>query len=115
MSYRNMETVMDYMKRNPNPLALYVFTEKKEEANYLIENIPSGGVMINDVLIHVATSKFPFGGVGQSGMGYYHGYHGFETFTHKRTILDRKTYVEFPMRFAPYSDYKMKLFRFLMK
>lgn len=115
MSYQNIETVLDYMKRNPNPLALYLFTQKKEEAEYLIENIPSGGVMINDVLIHVATSKFPFGGVGQSGMGFYHGYHSFETFTHKRTILDRKTYVEFPMRFAPYSDYKMKIFRFLMK
>lgn len=115
MEFQNLSTVVEYMNRHPAPLALYIFSEKKPEVERLLSKIPSGGAMVNDVLIHVASAKFPFGGVGQSGMGDYHGFYSFETFTHRRTILDRKTWAEFPVRFAPYSKYKLSIFRKLLK
>lgn len=115
MEFWNLSDVEEYMSRKPSPLALYVFSEDKKEVHHLLKRIPSGGAVVNDVLIHVGVTKFPFGGVGQSGMGQYHGRNSLETFTHKRTILDRKTWVEFPVRFAPYSKHKLLIFRKLLK
>ncbi|SET15434.1 aldehyde dehydrogenase family protein [[Clostridium] polysaccharolyticum] len=111
LAYQKLDSVIEHMHRNPNPLALYVFTENKEEAQYLIQNIPSGGAVINDVIIHAGVPKYPFGGVGESGVGMYHGIYSLDTFTHRRTVIERMTFTELPFRFAPYTDRKMKFFR----
>lgn len=115
VTYNELDDIVEYTRKQPNPLALYVFSKRTEEADYLIEKIPSGGAMINDVLLQAASAGFPFGGVGLSGMGDYHGKFSFETFTHRRSILSRSKYIEFPMRFAPYKDYKLWIFRKLLK
>ena len=74
-----------------------------------------GGGCINDTIIHLATSAMPFGGVGESGMGGYHGRFGFDTFTHYKSIVDKKTWLDLPMRYQPYDDMKEKLVRRFMK
>lgn len=73
--------------------------------------LPSGGGCINDVVVHLATSSLPFGGVGESGMGAYHGKTGFETFSHTKSILDKKCWLDLPMRYQPYGS---KLNRWLI-
>ncbi len=115
MTYRKLDSVIAYLKKQEHPLALYIFTERKQEAEHIINIIPSGGAMVNDVLLHVGTSKFPFGGVGYSGMGTYHGLYSYKTFSHIRTVMVRKTFMEISLRFAPYSEKKLKLFKRILK
>ena len=80
----------------------------------MIRETSSGGVTINDTILHVGTSNLPFGGVGKSGMGSYHGKKSFDTFTHEKSIVKRGTYIEFSFRFAPFKD-KINLLRKVMK
>lgn len=77
----------------------------------VLEKCRFGGGCINDTLIHLATSEMPFGGVGESGMGGYHGEAGFAEFTHKRSIVDKKKWMDFPIRYQPYTAKKLKLIR----
>lgn len=114
MGYSKIESVIQYLKGQPSPLALYIFTENRKDADYIIEEVPSGDVLINDTILHVATSVLPFGGVGNSGMGMYHGQYSLETFTHTRSVMERKTWIELPLRFAPYKN-KTDLFRKFIK
>lgn len=114
MGYSEIKSVIQYLKEQPSALALYVFTEKRKDADYIINEVPSGAVLINDTVMHVATSVLPFGGVGNSGMGMYHGRYSLDTFTHTRSVMERKTWVEFPLRFPPYKN-KINLFRKLFK
>lgn len=79
-----------------------------------MKNTTSGGVTINDTVIHVASSYLPFGGVGNSGIGSYHGKASFDTFTHEKSVIKRGTFIEIPVRFAPYGD-KIKILKKLMK
>ena len=74
-----------------------------------------GGGCVNDVVIHIASSALPFGGVGESGMGAYHGKAGFECFSHTKGIVDKKTWIDMPMRYQPYKKFFEKLVRFFMK
>lgn len=83
------------------PLALYYFGDK-ETAQKVIRNTSSGGVCVNDTILHVANQHLPFGGVGESGMGSYHGKAGFDTFTHKRSVLISKTKIDFKLKYPPY-------------
>lgn len=114
VTYDVLEEEIEVLQKKPSPLALYIFTENKEEQRYILEKLPSGDVMINDTVLHVATSKFPFGGVGTSGIGKYHGYSGFETFTHTRSVLYRGTWIEISLRFAPYKN-KLAFVRKILK
>lgn len=92
------------------PLALYVFTNDRKQADLIFNKTRSGGASMNDVVLHVGCSSLPFGGVGTSGHGAYHGKYGFDAFSHKRAILRQPFWVEFLMkvRYAPYSDKKTK-------
>ena len=74
-----------------------------------------GGGCVNDTLIHLATSYLPFGGFGESGMGSYHGKAGFDTFTHYKSVVDKKTWIDLPMRYQPYKKRYQKLLRFFLK
>ncbi len=99
------------VEEHPHPLALYVFSEDKKAQRRILEHCHFGGGCINDTIIHLATSAMPFGGVGESGMGGYHGRAGFETFSHYRSIVDKKTWMDLPIRYQRYDEKKEKMLR----
>ena len=99
----------------PHPLAFYIFTSNKALAKEVTSRCGFGGGCINDVVIHLATSEMEFGGFGESGMGAYHGKKGFETFSHYKSIVDKKTWMDLPMRYQPYNKFYEKLLRIFLK
>lgn len=112
LTYQQTEQIYEILANRPQPLALYLFTENKQQMKTLTEKLQFGGGCINDTVIHLATSKLPFGGVGESGMGAYHGKFGFDTFSHRKAIVNKKTWLDLPLRYHPYSQpYKDKLVR----
>lgn len=98
-----------------HPLALYIFTSNKTIAKQVTSRCGFGGGCINDVVIHLATSEMGFGGFGESGMGSYHGKDGFDTFSHYKSIVDKKTWLDLPMRYQPYKKIYEKLLRIFLK
>lgn len=88
----------------PKPLALYIFAEDRKKIKEVTTRVSYGGGCINDAVVHLATSEMGFGGVGESGMGAYHGKVGFNTFSHNKSILDKKTWIDMPMRYQPYKN-----------
>ncbi len=99
----------------PHPLALYFFTSDKAAAKDVTSRCGFGGGCINDTIIHLATTKMGFGGFGESGMGAYHGKTGFDTFSHYKSIVDKKTWIDLPMRYQPYRKMHEKMVRFFLK
>ncbi len=110
LEYEDIEEVITMVNSHPKPLALYLFTRSKELEDRIVKCIPFGGGCINDTLVHLATSYMPFGGVGDSGMGGYHGKWSFDTFTHKKSILKKSNMLDINIRYAPYKD-KLKLLK----
>ena len=102
LTYDNLEEVYALLAKKPKPLALYFFSEDKKRIKEVTSRISYGGGCINDVVIHLATSQMGFGGVGESGMGSYHGKTGFDAFSHTKSIVDKKTWMDLPMRYQPY-------------
>ena len=115
ITYDNIDEVYNTLKDRPKPLELYVFSENKKNIAFITERIQFGGGCVNDTVIHLATTSMGFGGVGESGMGSYHGKTGFDTFSHKKSIVDKKTWLDLPMRYQPYSDKKDGLIRKFLK
>ena len=115
LTYASMEEAIARINALPHPLALYVFTSEKTVARRFTERCSFGGGCINDVVIHLATSEMGFGGVGESGMGAYHGRKGFDTFTHEKSIVDKKTWIDLPMRYQPYRKIWEKTLRRFLK
>ncbi|MCC0781809.1 aldehyde dehydrogenase [Clostridioides sp. ES-S-0108-01] len=113
LSYKDLDEVVKEIIQRPNPLALYIFTKNKHLENKLLEMIPAGGCCINDTIIHIATNYLPFGGVGESGMGSYHGKAGFDTFTHYKSVL-KKLNLDVPIRYAPYDNKLIKILKKIM-
>ena len=111
LTYKTRQEVIDFVEFNPRPLALYVFSSDKQWQQQVLGRLRYGGGCINDVVIHLATTAMPFGGVGESGMGGYHGKYGFDTFTHYKSIVDKKTWLDLPMRYQPYNKQKDSLIR----
>ncbi len=111
LTYQSLEGAITTLTKMEKPLALYLFTSKKQEIEYVHSRVRFGGGCVNDTLIHLATSELPFGGVGESGMGSYHGKYGFDTFSHKQSILNKKTWLDLPMRYQPYTEKKEKTIR----
>ena len=97
----------------PNPLALYVFSKDKHVTAEIIERTHSGGVCVNDVVMHIIVPELPFGGVGASGIGAYNGRSSFETFSHRRGVLTKGFRLDAPLRYPPYTDSKVKWLKFL--
>jgi aldehyde dehydrogenase (NAD+) len=114
MTFGNLSEVIKYVNKRDKPLALYYFSENKNNIEKVIKETSSGGVTINDTVIHVGTTNLHFGGVGTSGMGSYHGKKSFDTFTHEKSIVKRGTYIEFSFRFAPFKN-KINLLRKVIK
>ncbi len=98
-----------------HPLALYLFTSDKHSVKLVTEHCGFGGGCINDTIIHLATSNMAFGGFGESGMGSYHGKAGFETFSHFKSIVDKKTWIDLPMRYQPYQSFYDKLVHLFLR
>ena len=113
--FDSLDEVIRRINSMPHPLALYIFTSDKKAARKATARCGFGGGCINDTIIHLATSEMGFGGFGESGMGAYHGKTGFDTFTHYKSIVDKKTWIDFPMRYQPYRKGDEKLVRFFLK
>lgn len=104
LTFENFDAVIDELKEKDKPLALYVFSNNKKHIKRVTTELSYGGGCINDVVIHLATSEMGFGGVGESGMGSYHGKDGFDAFSHYKSIVDKKTWMDLPMRYQPYKS-----------
>lgn len=115
LSFENIEYVAKKVNSMDSPLALYIFASDKKLIKYVTGHIQYGGGCINDTIVHLATTEMGFGGVGASGMGSYHGKHGFDTFTHYKSIMDKKTFLDFPMRYQPYNKLNDKLIKMFLK
>ena len=103
LSYEGLEEVIARLQGLPKPLALYLFSENRSTINAVTSRISYGGGCVNDTVIHLATSEMAFGGVGESGMGGYHGKAGFDTFSHTKSMVDKKTWIDLPVRYQPYN------------
>ena len=114
LEYENLETAIEMINDRPKPLALYIFTEDKNVEAEVLKKISFGGGCVNDTISHVASSSLPFGGVGNSGMGSYHGRDSFETFSHRKSILKKSTSISIKLIFPPYGN-RAKLIRRLLK
>lgn len=110
----SVEAAIDFVNERDKPLALYVFTNDRDHARRVIDHTSSGGACINDCVSHLAPPELPFGGVGPSGMGAYHGKASFDTFTHEKSVLDKATKLDAPLRYPPYVDQKLKWAKRLM-
>ena len=102
LSFDSIDEAIRNINARPHPLAFYIFTNDKAIAKKATTKCGFGGGCINDTIIHLATSELGFGGFGASGMGSYHGKAGFDTFTHYKSIVDKKTWLDLPMRYQPY-------------
>jgi len=105
MTFNNLDTALDYINSNEKPLAFYYFGPAKVARKILIKTT-SGGGCINDTLIHIANHRLPFGGVGNSGMGNYHGKFSFQVFSHSRAIVSSVTWIDLPFKYAPFKFFK---------
>jgi aldehyde dehydrogenase (NAD+) len=115
LTYTDIEDALKAIKARPKPLALYLFSKDRALQRRVLREVPFGGGCLNDTIIHLATPHMGFGGVGESGMGAYHGKLSFDTFTHYKSIVDKKTWIDLPIRYAPYTKSKERLLRMFLK
>ena len=115
LTYETLDEAIRLIRSRPKPLALYLFTASREVEKKVLNSCAFGGGCINDTIIHLATSQMPFGGVGESGMGSYHGKQSFDTFTHYRSIVRKSTWLDLPMRYHPYTEKNFRMIRKFMK
>ena len=115
VTYDTMDEAVRFINSRPHPLALYLFSEDKAVQQRFLDSVPYGGGCINDVIIHLATSRMGFGGVGESGMGSYHGKLSFETFSHEKSIVKKSNLIDLPFRDMPYTAWKDALIRMFLK
>lgn len=115
MTYVHLHEVIEYINLHPTPLALYLFTRDQHTEQVITSSVSYGGGCINDTIIHLATPYLGFGGVGNSGMGKYHGYDSFATFSHYKSIVKRGSWLDPSLRYHPYSQVKERLMRLILK
>ena len=113
--YDSLNEVITNINSMPHPLALYLFTSNKDTVKKVTSLCGFGGGCVNDTIIHLATSEMGFGGFGESGMGAYHGKTGFDTFSHDKSIVDKKTWLDLPMRYQPYRKIYNQLIHIFLK
>ena len=115
LCWQEREEVVRFVQSRPKPLALYLFTRDKEMERAVFDRCSFGGGCVNDTIVHLACSGLPFGGVGNSGMGSYHGKQSFDTFTHYRSVLKKANWLDLPMRYHPYSGEKLRWIKRFLK
>ena len=111
LTFDDFDKLIEELKDKDKPLALYLFSSSRKHIDRVTKELSYGGGCINDVVVHLATSEMGFGGVGESGMGSYHGKDGFDAFSHYKSVMDKKTWIDLPMRYQPY---KSKLYEKLL-
>ena len=114
LPFENIREALDFVNARPRPLALYLFSRDHRVQRLFLRRASFGGGCVNDTVIHLATSRLPFGGVGNSGMGSYHGRDSFETFSHRKSVVQKSTLLDLPVRYAPYSPIKDRLLRLFL-
>lgn len=115
LSYRKLEDAVHFINKRAKPLALYLFTRRKSAERFVLDRVSSGGVSVNDTISHLINPKLPFGGIGASGIGRYHGKYSFDTFTHEKSIFCKPADWNLPVCCPPFTKGKMKLIRFFLK
>lgn len=116
IDFEDFDDVIKMLKSKEKPLALYIFSKNKAHINKVINDLSYGGGCINDTVIHLATCEMGFGGVGESGMGAYHGKIGFDTFSHQKSVVDKKNFIDIPIRYQPYnSKFYKKILRLFLR
>lgn len=115
LPYDDLREVEDYILAHPRPLACYLFTHDPETETRLMGRLLFGGGCINDTIIHLAVPGLPFGGIGNSGMGAYHGKAGFDAFSHRKSILRKATWLDLPFRYHPYDRFKETMLRIFLR
>ena len=114
ITYESLDEAIRFVTERPKPLALYPFTDDRDEADELIDRTTAGGVTVNHTLMHLGVPELPFGGVGPSGIGAYHGRHGFDLFSHLKSVLRRRSNPDPSLTYPPYTGFKAKLLRRLL-
>jgi len=115
LTYKEINEAISFVQARPHPLALYLFTQSRRTIDNVLNQCQFGGGCINDTIMQVASDYLPFGGVGDSGMGAYHGKASFDTFSHDRSIIKKSTLIDVPLRYQPLSDMKMKIIKKVLK
>lgn len=111
----SMKEAEHFIKEGEKPLALYIFTDDKQTAKRFTEHVSFGGGCVNDTIMHISNPNLPFGGVGASGMGSYHGAKSFETFSHAKSVLHTYNWIDLPLRYQPYTEKTTKLIKKFLK
>jgi aldehyde dehydrogenase (NAD+) len=114
LSYDNLDNAIALIKSKSKPLSLYLFTESAPLRKKVLSEISFGGGAVNDAIMHFSNSRLPFGGVGNSGMGSYHGKAGFDSFSHYKSIFQKPTWMELNLKYYPHTSLKLKLIKFIM-
>ena len=107
LTYQTLEDAREIIEQNPYPLSFYVFTKDPTVERYFTEHIQFGGGAINNALIHLSNPNLPFGGIGTSGTGSYHGKRSFDTFSHEKSMMKTRFFFDAPMKYPPYTDQKL--------
>ena len=115
ITVKDLQEAVDFVNVRPKPLALYIFTAAKKEQDFIISNTSSGSVAVNDTVMQIMNPELPFGGVGASGYGAYHGKLTFDTFTHFKPVMTASSHIDFPVRYPPFREWQKKLVRLLTK
>jgi aldehyde dehydrogenase (NAD+) len=114
IEYNDINEAIDFITSRPDPLAVYIFSNSSEKRNKIISRTRSGGVCINETVVHFINPYLPFGGIGLSGMGRYHGRFSFETFSFKRSVMHKSNLIDLPIRYPPYGN-KVNILRYFIK
>lgn len=104
LPYNTLDEAVSFVKSKPKPLALYIFSNQSKTQQFLVKQLSAGGICINDTIMHFTNAALPFGGVGNSGLGSYHGKHSFDAFTHYKPVLNRKRWPDIPLRYPPFGN-----------
>jgi aldehyde dehydrogenase (NAD+) len=115
ITFSDLETPIQYINSKEKPLAVYYFSENRKKQDKVIRETSSGACLINDVVLHIANKNLPFGGVGASGAGRYHGYESFRAFSNRKAIMKSGTLIDIPVKYAPFNRKKEWIIRKLLR
>jgi aldehyde dehydrogenase (NAD+) len=115
ITYSDINQCVEFVRDRPKPLGLYVFTNNNAVSETMLRRTSSGGAIVNDVVVHLSNPELPFGGVGDSGMGSYHGQRSFDCFSHHKAVLRRTPMFDAPQRYPPFTEFNQQFLEFLQK
>lgn len=115
LSFTDLHNLLSDLRKDPSPLAFYIFTKDIRQAKRIQREFRSGGGMINDTVVHFVNGTTPFGGLGESGLGSYHGKYGFECFTHRKAVLKKPLWFELWVKYPPYTKTKLRIIKTILR